>query len=301
MQRVTQHPTIATKQRSPIFRAEWWAQRSSAADQRGAAVVGWDHAGVHPHRGRRRDHHYVHGFSDTVVVQLVLYLFAISLVERCPANRWTLGIILLIALAERLVAVAAHPFSRQTSTAMCGTAWCKGPASIRSAISQRTRIWLFCVMPVSIRTSTGGNMRIRFIRRDRRSSSGRAATRISPTVTAMKLAMVGFEAVTCYALIRCLKLLHMQPERVLLYAWHPVCLWEIASSGHADAAAVTFISLALLARLTNRDTLSGGWLGAAALVWIFIPSRFCPHFCAEGDCVPHGWRSGSWPPATHSI
>ena len=24
MQRVTQHPTIATKQRSPIFRAEWW-------------------------------------------------------------------------------------------------------------------------------------------------------------------------------------------------------------------------------------------------------------------------------------
>jgi hypothetical protein len=107
-------------------------------------------------------------------------------------------------------------------------------------------------------------------------------TRISPTVAAMKLAMVGFEAITCYVLLRCLKLLHMRPERVLLYAWHPMCIWEIASSGHADAAALAFISLAILARLTNRDRLTGGWLGAAALVKLY-PVALLPAFL-------RGWR-----------
>ena len=75
----------------------------------------------------------------------------------------------------------------------------------------------------------------------------------------------------------------MRPERVLLYAWSPVCLWEIGSSGHADAAALTFISFALLARLTNRDKLAGGWLGAAALVKLY-PIALLPAFV-------RGWRS----------
>ncbi len=85
-------------------------------------------------------------------------------------------------------------------------------------------------------------------------------TRISAKVASMKVAMLGFEAVTCFALIRSLKLLHLPPERVLLYAWHPLAIWQIASSGHVDAAALAFISLAILARLSNRDTLAGGWL-----------------------------------------
>jgi hypothetical protein len=69
----------------------------------------------------------------------------------------------------------------------------------------------------------------------------------------------------------------MRPERILIYAWSPVCLWEITSSGHADTAALTFISLALLARLTNREKLAGGWLGAAFLVKLY-PIALLPAF-----------------------
>ena len=40
----------------------------------------------------------------------MLYLGAISLIERCPTNKWTLPIIFAIALAARLVCVFAPPF-----------------------------------------------------------------------------------------------------------------------------------------------------------------------------------------------
>jgi alpha-1,6-mannosyltransferase len=229
-------------------------------------------------------HHYVHGFSDTVFVQILLYLVAIWLVERCPANRWTLGIILLIALAERLIAVAAPPFLSSDIYRYVWDGMVQGaginpfryiPADSHLAFLRDASIYPNINRREYAHTIYPPGSQIIFW----------VVTRISPTVTAMKLAMVGFEAVTCYALIRCLKLLHMQPVRVLLYAWHPVCLWEIASSGHADAAAVTFISLALLARLSNRDVLSGGWLGAAALVKLY-PIALLPAFLRGGRLRP---------------
>jgi len=59
-----------------------------------------------------------------------------------------------------------------------------------------------------------------------------AITRASATVAFMKLALVGFEGVTCFVLLKIFKLLALKPERVVIYAWHPLCFWEIASSGH---------------------------------------------------------------------
>ena len=226
--------------------------------------------------------HYVHGFSETVLVQIVVYLGAIVLLELCPINNWTLRIVLLIALAVRLIAVIAPPF---LSTDIYRYVW--------DGLVQGAGINPFRYIPADSHLAflRDANIYPNINRRDYAHTiypPGSqvifwAVTRISPTVTAMKLAMVGFEAATCYALIRCLKLVHMRPERVLLYAWSPVCLWEIASSGHADAAALAFISFALLARLTNHEKLAGGWLGAAALVKLY-PIALLPAFL-------RGWRS----------
>jgi alpha-1,6-mannosyltransferase len=226
--------------------------------------------------------HYVHGFSETVLVQIVVYLGAIVLLELCPTNNWTLRIVLLIALAVRLIAVIAPPF---LSTDIYRYVW--------DGLVQGAGINPFRYIPADSHLAflRDANIYPNINRRDYAHTiypPGSqvifwAVTRISPTVTAMKLAMVGFEAATCYALIRCLKLVHMRPERVLLYAWSPVCLWEIASSGHADAAALAFISFALLARLTNHEKLAGGWLGAAALVKLY-PIALLPAFL-------RGWRS----------
>src|SRR5271167_3386334 len=109
MHRVMQHRSISTSQSSPIFRAEWWRDRTPLLTNAalllfGAIMLEFTRTGVGEY------HHYVHGFSETVLVQIALYLGAILLLERCPTNNWTLRIVLLVALTERLIAVIAPPF-----------------------------------------------------------------------------------------------------------------------------------------------------------------------------------------------
>jgi len=276
-----QSEKIRAGPRSPILRAEWWRKgtplpTNAALLLLGAVLLEFTGTGVGEYS------HYVHGFSETVLVQIVVYLGAILLVELCPTDNWTLRIVLLIALAVRLIAVIAPPF---LSTDIYRYVW--------DGLVQGAGINPFRYIPADSHLAflRDANIYPNINRREYAHTiypPGSqmlfwAVTRISPTVTAMKCAMVGFEAATCYALIRCLKLLHMRPQRVLIYAWSPVCLWEIGSSGHADAAALTFISFALLARLTNRNNLAGGWLGAAALVKLY-PIALLPAFV-------RGWRS----------
>jgi len=78
-------------------------------------------------------------------------------------------------------------------------------------------------------------------------------TRISESVTWMKAAMVGFEAIAVWALIQLLVSFGFARQRVLIYAWHPLVVWEFAGSGHLDAMVIAFIALALLAHRKRRD------------------------------------------------
>jgi alpha-1,6-mannosyltransferase len=276
-----QYERISAGPRSPVLRTEWWRDgtpllTNAAVLLLGAILLEFTRTGVGEY------FHYVHGFSETVFVQIVVYLAAIALLELCPTNHWTLRIVLLIGLAARLITIIAPPF---LSTDIYRYVW--------DGLVQGSGINPFRYIPADSHLAflRDANIYPNINRRDYAHTiypPGSqlifwAVTRIRPTVTAMKGAMLGFEAATCYALIRCLKLLGMRAERVLLYAWSPVCLWEIGSSGHADAAALTFISLALLARLTNRDKLAFGWLGAAALIKLY-PLALLSAFV-------RGWRS----------
>ena len=96
-----------------------------------------------------------------------------------------------------------------------------------------------------------------------------AVTRFSERVAAMKLAMLGFDVAAIFLLLSLLRGSGAPPEQVLVYAWHPLTVWEIAGSGHVDAAVVTLLALALLARQRNRAGLAGFALAAAALVKFF--------------------------------
>ena len=58
-------------------------------------------------------------------------------------------------------------------------------------------------------------------------------------------------------------------EEILLYAWHPLCVWEIGSSGHVDAVALAFVSVAAMARLKDRNLRSALWITAAAMVKMY--------------------------------
>ena len=94
-------------------------------------------------------------------------------------------------------------------------------------------------------------------------------TRVSESVTWMKAAMVAFEVVAVLGLTRLLALLGVPAQRVLIYAWHPLAIWEFAGSGHIDAAAVALIVLALWMRKRNSPVLTGIALAGATLVKIF--------------------------------
>jgi len=102
-------------------------------------------------------------------------------------------------------------------------------------------------------------------------------TRFSESVTWMKAVMVGCEAITVWALIQLLSSFGFARQRVLIYAWHPLVVWEFAGSGHVDAVVIAFIALALLARRKRRETLTGVLLACATCVKLF-PAVLFPAF-----------------------
>lgn len=94
-------------------------------------------------------------------------------------------------------------------------------------------------------------------------------TRLGETVTTMKAAMVGFDAVAILALLRLMRRRGVPATRVLLYAWHPLPIWEFAGSGHLDAIAIACLALGLLAAEARRPVLAGLALGGMLLTKLF--------------------------------
>ena len=106
--------------------------------------------------------------------------------------------------------------------------------------------------------------------------------RASPTVFAMKAAMVAFEILVIIAVFRLLDDAGLPRMRVLIYAWNPLAVWEFAGNGHVDSAAIGFIALALLARSRRRMVWTGAALGAATLVK-FLPLVLFPALWRRWD------------------
>ena len=94
-------------------------------------------------------------------------------------------------------------------------------------------------------------------------------TRISESVVWMKVTMLIFEMVAIWAIASLLNLLGRPRQLLLLYAWHPLVVWEFAGSGHADAIAIGFIALAFLAWQKRSDLGAGFLLACATLVKLF--------------------------------
>jgi hypothetical protein len=89
------------------------------------------------------------------------------------------------------------------------------------------------------------------------------------SVTAMKGLMLLGDLATLAILISLLRTLGIPRNWICLYAWHPLTVFEIAGSGHADALVIPFLLLALLAWQRGWNAASGAALGAATLVKIY--------------------------------
>lgn len=108
------------------------------------------------------------------------------------------------------------------------------------------------------------------------------ASRVSETVTAMKAAMLAFEALAAWALIQLLAARRLPVTLVGVYLWHPLAIWEIAGSGHIDIVAVSFLLLSLLAAEKRRRFTSGIALAAGTLVKYF-PFALAPAIYRRWD------------------
>jgi alpha-1,6-mannosyltransferase len=107
-------------------------------------------------------------------------------------------------------------------------------------------------------------------------------TRLGASLTAMKGTLLALELVAVLLLLRLLEEWRLPRERILIYLWHPLTLWEFAGSGHVDAAVVTFLVLALWARRREKAWLTGSALAAAVLVK-FFPAILFPALYRRWD------------------
>jgi hypothetical protein len=96
-----------------------------------------------------------------------------------------------------------------------------------------------------------------------------AVTRVSESVTVMKAAMVGFEIIAFVLLVRLLGAEGLPAGRVVVYAWHPLPLWEFAGSGHIDAALIALVAAALWVARRGRGGLAGLFLAGATLTKLY--------------------------------
>jgi hypothetical protein len=253
----------------------------------GAGLVGFSVQFLH------EAHHYSIGFSGVSSAMAVLYLAAVAILLAFPANtsRYTFPIVLAVALACRLVVLFPAPF---LSTDVYRYVW--------DGIVQHAHISPYRYVPadpaLSFLRAPHQGIYDHINRRDYARTIYPPAAQvlfflvswISPTVTAMKAAMVVFECITIAALLRLFGPLGIPRERILVYAWCPLTIWEFAGNGHLDAAAMALIVLALLFRYRRNPVLTGVFLALAILTKLY-PAVLLPALYQRGkdDGKLPGW------------
>jgi hypothetical protein len=108
--------------------------------------------------------------------------------------------------------------------------------------------------------------------------------RFSDSILGMKVGMCSFDALSIACLIALLRDQGLPANRVLLYAWHPLPIWEFAGTGHVDAIAIALLLLCLLFAVRRSPVWAGIALGAAALV------KYYPLIAAPAIYRRWDWR-----------
>jgi len=205
----------------------------------------------------------------------VLYLAAVAVVLRPPAApdahpRLTLAAIFLLALAFRLILLPTRP---TLSDDMYRYVWDgrvqahglspyryppRAPELAALRTGDRT-VWRYInrldsvtVYPPGAQLAFAAVWRV-----------------VGDSVTGFKAVFVLAEMVGALFLVGLLRALNQRPDRVLLYLWSPLLVFEVAQAGHIDALLLPLLIVALWARVKDRPGLLGLALGAATLVKLF--------------------------------
>jgi alpha-1,6-mannosyltransferase len=228
--------------------------------------------------------HFVFGGSGCSGWSVWLYVAAVIVVMTQPVNRATWWIVVGFAVGLRAVMVFGDPFS---SSDIYRYVW--------DGIAQHAHVNPYRYVPGDpVLTYLRAPNQDVFDSINRRDYAHTIyppvaqmvywlVTFFSPTVTAMKAAMVGFECVAVAAMVALLRAMGRKKEEVLLYAWCPVLVWEIGGAGHVDAVVIAFVALAMLFRYREQPVWTGLFLGLA------IFTKFYPVVL-----FPALWKRGDW-------
>jgi alpha-1,6-mannosyltransferase len=107
-------------------------------------------------------------------------------------------------------------------------------------------------------------------------------TRVTQSIPGFKGVLVMVDLVTVGLVAATLRAIGQPAERVIVYAWHPLPIFEFCGSGHIDSLMICFIALALFARAHQKFGIAGFALGAATLVK-FIPVILLPAIYKRWD------------------
>jgi alpha-1,6-mannosyltransferase len=224
-------------------------------------------------QGVNEIHHFVIGFGLVAMSQTLLYLVAVWVVLNRPVDRWTFVIILVCAAGCRLVCLFSPPF---LSTDIFRYVWdgkvqAAGinpfryiPADPHLAFLRDLDIYPHINRRDYAHTIYPPGAQMLFL----------LITRIGASVRWMKAGMIGLEALTIWALVKLLAAVGFRREQVLIYAWHPMVFWEVASSGHVDGAALPLIVLALLFYIRHKPAATGLALAGATLIKLYPIALF---------------------------
>ena len=100
----------------------------------------------------------------------------------------------------------------------------------------------------------------------------------------MKLMGLICECITIGALLSWLRVKKLPSTLVLIYAWHPLPIWEFASQAHVDCAATALIVLAILAAQKQFQ----GWAGVALSIAVLV--KYYPIVIFPAIWKRWGWR-----------
>jgi hypothetical protein len=219
--------------------------------------------------GLWRQHLYdTDGFTILALVQGAFYLAAVALTWRGGLSQRALVAVLAVAVLMRLAVLLAPPYLSDDINRYVWDGRVEGtginPYRYVPADPQLAALRDQTIFPHINRSDYAPTIYppvaeyIFFL-----------GTRLSQSLTAMKATLLVFELAGVLLLLELLQDMRLPRARVLIYAWHPLVLWEFAGSGHVDAAVVTFVMLALWARRREAPWLTGSALAAAALVKFF--------------------------------
>lgn len=112
-----------------------------------------------------------------------------------------------------------------------------------------------------------------------------AANAIADSLRGPKIMMAIMDLAVIAGLYAWLRQNGLPRERLLIYSWHPLPIWEFTSQSHLDVAATAIMMLGLIA-IWHRRSLTAGALLALAVMTKYFPLVLLPALWRRWD-----WRA----------